>query len=119
MTITKKYTNVSEVSEYTGLSIKTLYCWAVSGMLPSMKVGKKVLFDLADVDAALAGMKRNIRSPSETIEERASAILTDVENERPPDHGEVASLSSATEAYNEDQQHNQRNLSEEKGVGDV
>lgn len=119
MTITKKYANIKEVSEYTGISIKTLYDWASRGILPSIKAGKKVLFDLADVDSALTHMKRNIQSPSEAVEERATAVLTAAENVQPADHGEVAPLSFNTEAYNVDQQHDQRNLSDEKGGTNV
>jgi excisionase family DNA binding protein len=111
MPIIKKYANIKEVSEYTGLTVKTLYDWAANGMIPSIKAGKKVLFDLADVDAALGRMRRNIRPQAETAEETARIILAD--------HGKTAPSSSENEAYNGGQQHNQRDLSNEKGGGNV
>ncbi len=59
MEITKRYANIKEVSEYTSLPVKTLYEWAVQGKIPSIKIGRRVLFDLYDIDKVMARLKRN------------------------------------------------------------
>ena len=56
--ITKRYVSIKEVSEYTSLSVKALYEWAGTGRIPSIKLGRRVLFDLHDIDQALASLKR-------------------------------------------------------------
>ncbi len=58
MDITKRYANIKEVSEYTSLPTKTLYEWASIGKIPSIKLGRRVLFDLHDIDKAMASLKR-------------------------------------------------------------
>jgi excisionase family DNA binding protein len=55
----KRYANIKEVSEYTSLPIKTLYDWASQGRIPSIKYGRRVLFDLEDIDRIMASLKRN------------------------------------------------------------
>ena len=54
----KRYVSIKEVSAYTSLPIKTLYEWAGLGRIPSIKIGRRVLFDLNDIDALMAGLKR-------------------------------------------------------------
>lgn len=56
--MTKRYANIKEVSEYTSLPIKTLYDWAGQGKIPSIKFGRRVLFDLHDIDQVMAVQKR-------------------------------------------------------------
>ncbi len=58
MEITKRYANIKEVSEYTSLPVKTLYEWAAIGKIPSIKLGRRVLFDLNDIDKVMASLKR-------------------------------------------------------------
>jgi excisionase family DNA binding protein len=58
-TMTKKYANIKEVSEYTSLPTKTLYDWASTGKMPSIKIGRRVLFDLYDIDNLMTSLKRN------------------------------------------------------------
>lgn len=55
----KRYANIKEVSEYTSLPIKTLYDWASQGRIPSIKYGRRVLFDLEDIDRIMTSLKRN------------------------------------------------------------
>jgi excisionase family DNA binding protein len=112
MPIIKKYANIKEVSEYTGLAVKTLYDWAANGMIPSIKAGKKVLFDLADVDAALGRMRRNIRPQVKEAEEKSDEIISSVERMTDSKHGKSAPETSEAKEYNSGQQHNQRNLSD-------
>ncbi len=59
MDITKRYANIKEVSEYTSLPVKTLYEWASVGKIPSIKLGRRVLFDLNDIDKVMASLKRS------------------------------------------------------------
>jgi len=71
----KRYVSVKEVSEYTSLSIKTLYDWACQGKIPSIKYGSRVLFDLQDIDQAMASLKRNTNQGKKTVNKIAGDIL--------------------------------------------
>lgn len=70
----KRYVSIKEVSAYTSLPIKTLYEWAGLGRIPSIKIGRRVLFDLNDIDTLMAGLKR---IPGEA-ERTANKILGEV-----------------------------------------
>ncbi len=59
MAMKKRYANIKEVSEYTSLPVKTLYEWASQGRIPSIKFGRRVLFDLEDIDMLLNSLKRD------------------------------------------------------------
>lgn len=65
--MTKRYLNIKEISEYTSLPIKTLYDWANQGKIPSIKYGRRVLFDLEDIDKIMTSMKRNINQDVKTV----------------------------------------------------
>ena len=54
----KRYVNIKEVSEYTSLPVKSLYELAGTGRIPSIKMRRRVLFDLYDIDKVMASMKR-------------------------------------------------------------
>ena len=54
----QRYINIKETSVYTSIPIKTLYEWAGTGRLPSIKIGRRVLFDLNDIDTVMASLKR-------------------------------------------------------------
>ena len=56
----KRYANIKEVSEYTSLPVKTLYEWAGTGRIPSIKLGRRVLFDLKDIDSFMSSLKREM-----------------------------------------------------------
>ena len=56
--MSKRYANIKEVSEYTSLPVKTLYEWASLGRIPSIKLGRRVLFDLNDIDSFMSSLKR-------------------------------------------------------------
>jgi excisionase family DNA binding protein len=58
MDTTKRYLNVKETSEYTSIPVGTLYEWAGTGKIPSIKIGRRVLFDLHDIDKAMDKLKR-------------------------------------------------------------
>ncbi len=70
----KRYANIKEVSAYTSLPVKTLYEWASIGRIPSIKLGRRVLFDLEDVDRLLMSLKRNTSQSMNTV----NKILDDV-----------------------------------------
>jgi excisionase family DNA binding protein len=55
----KRYANIKEVSVYTSLPVKTLYEWASQGRIPSIKFGRRVIFDLEDIDILLNSLKRD------------------------------------------------------------
>ncbi len=63
----KRYVNIKDVSEYTSLPVKTLYEWAGQGKIPSIKMGRRVLFDLNDIDKVMASMKRNDNQEEKTV----------------------------------------------------
>ena len=74
MEITKRYANIKEVSEYTSLPTKTLYEWASIGKIPSIKLGRRVLFDLQDIDQIMANLKRSYLQHEKT----ANKIIGDL-----------------------------------------
>ena len=61
----KRYVNINEVSEYTSLPVKSLYELASQGRIPSIKLGKRVLFDLDDIDKMMQSMKRTCNKEEE------------------------------------------------------
>ncbi len=73
--ITKRYASINEVSEYTSLSTKTLYEWASTGRIPSIKCGRRVLFDLHDIDEVMASLKRNTNQDKKASDKTIGDIL--------------------------------------------
>lgn len=71
----KRYFNIKEISEYTSLPIKTLYDWASQGRIPSIKCGRRVLFDLEDIDRIMTSMKRNVYQSEKTVNKIVGDIL--------------------------------------------
>ena|SRR3990167_1069542 len=72
--VKKRYISIKELSEYTSLSEKFLYEVASTGRIPSIKFGRRVLFDLEDIDRLLASLKRDTGQ----CESMANKILDDV-----------------------------------------
>ena len=56
--ISERYVDIKKVSKYTSLPVKTQYEWSGLGKIPSIKIGRRVLFDLHDIDKVMASMKR-------------------------------------------------------------
>lgn len=71
----KRYANIKEVSEYTSLPIKTLYDWASQGRIPSIKYGRRVLFDLEDIDRIMASLKRNTNQDEKKVNKIVEGVL--------------------------------------------
>ncbi len=70
----KRYANIKEVSEYTSLPVKSLYELAGTGRIPSIKLGRRVLFDINDIDVVMASLKR----PYLQHEKTANKIIGDL-----------------------------------------
>ncbi len=71
--IPERYVDIKKVSKYTSLPIQTLYEWAKQGRFPSIKYGRRVLFDLHDIDKVMANLKR----PYLQHEKTANKIIGD------------------------------------------
>ena len=72
--IISRYIDIKELSIYTSLPTKTLYEWSSVGKIPSIKIGRRVLFDLHDIDKVMAGLKRNYNQ----CENIANKIVGDI-----------------------------------------
>ena len=62
----RRYCSIKEVSEYTSLPTTTLYEWAAQRQIPSIKIGRRVLFDLKDIDELMSKSKRCEKDLKET-----------------------------------------------------
>jgi excisionase family DNA binding protein len=70
----ERYVNIKAASLYTSLPVKTLYEWAGTGRIPSVKIGRRVLFDLHDIDKIMDSFKRS----SNQCEITANKIIGDL-----------------------------------------
>ena len=61
----RRYVNINEVSEYMSIPVKSLYELASQGRIPSIKYGRRVLFDLQDIDKMMESMKRTCNKEEE------------------------------------------------------
>jgi len=75
--IKKKYVGIKDASKYTSIPVKTLYEWASLGKIPSIKMGRRVLFDLDDIDKAMASLKRPYLEHDKTVDK----IIGDIRND--------------------------------------
>ena len=70
----ERYVDIKAASRYTSLRVKTLYEWAGTGRIPSVKIGRRVLFDLHDIDVLMVSMKRNTNQ----VEKASDKIVGDI-----------------------------------------
>jgi excisionase family DNA binding protein len=70
----ERYVDIKRVSRYTSLPVKTIYDWSNQGKFPCIKYGRRILFDLQDVDKAMASLKR----PYLQHEKTANKIIGDL-----------------------------------------
>ncbi len=63
----RRYVNINEVSEYMSIPVKSLYELASLGRIPSIKYGRRVLFDLRDIDKMMESMKRTCNKEEEIV----------------------------------------------------
>ena len=54
----ERYVDIKRVSRYTSLPVKTIYDWSSQGKFPCIKFGRRILFDIQDVDEAMANLKK-------------------------------------------------------------
>ena len=60
--IAKRYCTVKELSKHLSVPEGTLYDWAGIGVIPSIKIGRRILFDLNEIELHMKKKKR-ITSP--------------------------------------------------------
>ncbi len=65
--VSERYVDAKVASRYTSLPVKTLYEWAGQGKIPSIKMGRRVLFDLHDIDKMMDSFKRSSNQCEETV----------------------------------------------------
>ncbi|MCP4986067.1 MAG: helix-turn-helix domain-containing protein [Colwellia sp.] len=63
----QRYVDIKTVSMYTSLPIKTLYEWASQGKIPSIKIGRRRLFDLKEIDTFMESLKCPYNQHEKTI----------------------------------------------------
>jgi excisionase family DNA binding protein len=63
----ERYVDIKATSRYTSLPVKTLYEWAGTGRIPSVKIGRRVLFDLHDIDKIMNSFKRSSNQYEMTV----------------------------------------------------
>ncbi len=63
----KRYVDIKSASRYTSLPVSTLYEWSGTGRIPSIKIGRRLLYDLSDIDQLMASLKRASKLCEETV----------------------------------------------------
>ncbi|MBT3879901.1 MAG: helix-turn-helix domain-containing protein [Candidatus Scalindua sp.] len=69
----ERYVDIKRVSRYTSLPVKTIYDWSSQGKFPCIKFGRRILFDIQDVDKAMA----NLKKPYLKLENTVNKIIGD------------------------------------------
>ena len=69
-----RYVNIKAASLYTSLPVKTLYEWSGIGRIPSIKIGRRVLFDLHDIDKVMDSFKRSSDQYDKTVNKIIGAL---------------------------------------------
>ena len=72
--VSVRYVDIKTVSKYTSLPVSTLYEWSATGRIPSIKIGRRRLYDLVDIDRLMAILKRT----SNQYEEATNKIIADI-----------------------------------------
>ncbi|MBT7592169.1 MAG: helix-turn-helix domain-containing protein [Candidatus Scalindua sp.] len=70
----ERYVDIKRVSRYTSLPVKTIYDWSSQGKFPCIKFGRRILFDIQDVDEAMA----NLKKPYLKLENTVNKIIGDL-----------------------------------------
>ena len=60
MKVINRLVSVQKAADYLGLKKSTLYSWAWSRKIPSVKMGRRLLFDLKDLDEMIELQKREV-----------------------------------------------------------
>jgi excisionase family DNA binding protein len=56
----RRLCSVDEAASYLGLKKSTLYAWARRRQIPSVKIGRRLLFDQEDLDSLIESEKRRV-----------------------------------------------------------
>jgi excisionase family DNA binding protein len=72
----ERYVDIKRVSKYTSLPVKTIYDWSSQGKFPCIKFGRRILFDIQDVDEAMA----NLKKPFLKLENSVNKIIGDLQD---------------------------------------
>jgi excisionase family DNA binding protein len=70
----ERYVDIKATSRFTSLPVKTLYEWASTGKIPSIKIGRRVLFDLHDIDKVMDSFKRSSDQYEKTVNKIIGAL---------------------------------------------
>jgi len=73
--MTKRYANIKQVSEYTSIPVKTLYEWSSVGRIPCIRLGRKLLFDLHDIDQLMSSSKRDYNQDEKIVNNIVERVL--------------------------------------------
>lgn len=65
--VSGRYVDIKAVSKYTSLPVSTLYEWSGIGRIPSIKIGRRLLYDLLDIDLVMASFKRSSNQCENTV----------------------------------------------------
>jgi excisionase family DNA binding protein len=65
--IKPRYATVKEFSQYTGLSIPAVYHLVARRQIPAKRIGRRLLFDLTEVDAALESIPKSTGENKEWV----------------------------------------------------
>ena len=57
----KRLISVEETAKYLGVQKSTIYSWAWRRKIPSVKMGRRLLFDREDLDRMIEACKRKER----------------------------------------------------------
>jgi len=57
----KRLLSVEEAAKYLGVQKSTIYSWAWRRKIPSVKMGRRLLFDQQDLDRMIEAGKREVR----------------------------------------------------------
>ncbi len=57
----KRLVSVEEAAKYLGVQKSTIYSWAWRRKIPSVKMGRRLLFDREDLDQMIEAGKREAR----------------------------------------------------------
>ena len=63
MDMENRLLNVEGSARYLGVRKSTIYTWAARRKIPSVKIGRRLLFDRKDLDKLIEEQKRGIESP--------------------------------------------------------
>ncbi len=57
----KRLISVEDAAKYLGVQKSTIYSWAWRRKIPTVKIGRRLLFDQEDLDRMIAAGKREAR----------------------------------------------------------